>query len=417
MNALMNERFENLIKWVRDNGGYVNDNLMLKGDDENRYICASSNIPEKEKLFDIPTGCCITLDTYAKIPNINDEINKPTSEFKIFFALLYHLSLGSESFYSVYCDMLPRYSNFKYHPIYQYNDTIKECWSKISSLFVKTLEAQYIELEKMYTIFKNTNIIDPAFVTYDNVKWCYMLTLSRQWNVGLVPIADLLQHSSTSEMALDVSTGTSYFMTASKQISKDAIIYDTYGIQNDLKMLNGYGFVDDVENDTLQRYLPLTINITSGGSIFAKLKHIETSEFMKKNQLFVFTSAGLHEELKQLIRISVLSEKDFKNVLVDTEYYKTMISVDNELSVYQNLFLLVKQQTDNFTDDEIKFASYVSRTASHNTIEYKLAKVVLYQIKLLDATIKHIVIGWNKLLGCPFKYDIVFDKYEKLING
>ena len=244
-----------------------------------------------------------------------------------------------------------------------------------------------------------------------------MITLSRQWSVGLVPVADLFQHSSASGMALDVSTGTTFFMSTSKQITKDTVIYDTYGVQSDMKMLHGYGFVDDIENDTLQRFLPLTINISSGGSTLAKLKFMEATEYMKKNPIFVFTTNGIHEELRRLIRMSALSEKDFKNILIDTEYYKTMISVDNELSVYQNLFLLIKQQTDNFTDEEIKFSSFVSRTASPDTIEYKLAKAVLYQIKILDATIKHIIVGWNQLLGSPFKYDVVFNKYEKLING
>jgi hypothetical protein len=417
MSVTLDEKFANLIKWVRDNGGFVHDNLILKGTSENRYMCSSSDISEKEKLFDIPVKCCITPDTYNSIPNINEEANKSTSEFKIVFALLYHLSLGSKSFYSSYCDILPRYSEFAYHPLYQYNDTLKESWSKISSLFVKTMDTLYQELDKMYKTFKECTAIDSAFVTFDNIKWCYMITLSRQWSVGLVPVADLFQHSSASGMALDVSTGTTFFMSTSKQITKDTIIYDTYGVQSDMKMLHGYGFVDDIENDTLQRFLPLTINISSGGSTLAKLKFMEATEYMKKNPIFVFTTNGIHEELRRLIRMSALSEKDFKNILIDTEYYKTMISVDNELSVYQNLFLLIKQQTDNFTDEEIKFSSFVSRTASPDTIEYKLAKAVLYQIKILDATIKHIIVGWNQLLGSPFKYDVVFNKYEKLING
>lgn len=403
-------KYNRLINWIRENGGFVNDKLAIGGDNQNRYIYLKQDIQKDELVIDVPMVCCILSEKYSQYCKNNHP------QQNTIFGLLTELSKGDNSFYKPYLDILPKFIDFSYHPFYQFNDNTKIEWGKISSIFVKTVELQHVLVNKVYDELKTNQYLDQSVVTLNNVKWAYLIAISRQWGHGLVPFADMLQHSNTSQMPL--SQIESNIMKAPTLIKKNYVIYDSYGIHGDLKTLSGYGFVDDIENDDIQRYIPLDITITTDNNTLGVIKKTIIDKLLSSVSKLTLLKNGIHTEIIKLLRVYSLSDRDFKFIDLKTDFYTSPISIDNENGVMKNLLKLVHDQSKNITNDELtESVNVVKSTKDKNSISYKLAKAVIYQAKVINNTIKSVLLYWNKYLDSPFEFTINFTQYDKILKS
>jgi hypothetical protein len=413
------DHFTRLLTWLRDNGGYINEKLGINNDSpHNRYIYALDEIQPNEVLLKIPKKCCLRREN-------KDSDTGENSMRQMIHLLLFNLSLEQQSFFYPYISFLPTKEDLNYHPLYQYNEQTRQQWNSISSHFVVQLDKIIKDVSDSYNWILNNTFIDPSFVTIDNIKWCYLIITSRQWKIGLVPVADLLQHSGLSKIILFTESQTdkeSCHMTASNKISKGSQVCDNYGAFSDLSMLLKYGFVDDIENNKLNRIIPVSFHLTETKNMTEKIRNIYCSKHIENinNNIinrFILSSHGIQDELKQLFRLSTMSEKDIKNIDINSDtFYHQMISLDNELNMYRNLILLIKNQGDIFSDNEIKMAIEVVKTADKQSIDYKLAKSVLYHIDVINNSYKRILVEWNSLLNSSYSFDISFNKYDNLLK-
>lgn len=415
------DRYTRLLTWLKDNGGYVNEKLALNIDaPNNRFIYAVEEIEPDETLLKIPKKCCLLRGEKEK-----EGENDGNAMFQMIHSLLFNLSLEEESFFYPYISFLPTKEDLSYHPLYKYNDETMQHWNKTSSFFVKLLNKSIDDIIKAYNWILSNTYIDPSFVTIENIKWCYLILTSRQWKIGLVPMADLLQHNGSSNMVLkteSVDDNESCFMTTPNKILKGSEVCDNYGGFGDLCMLWKYGFVDDIENNNVYRFIPLTFKLSEPKNTCEKIRNIYCQEYIENiNKTiingFILSSHGLQDELKQLLRLSTMTEKDIKSIDINSnDFQQKMISLDNELNMYRNLILLIKNQGDVFTDDEIKASIELVKTADKLSIEYKLAKAVLYHIKVVNNSLKNILVEWNSLLNSSYPYEISFSKYDDLMK-
>lgn len=408
-----NEKFENLKKWIKENGGIVSDKISINCESENRHIYATEKIEKEEKILEIPPICCIKHSNSSDIKNLDSvkRWNDISVRGKLATILFYHVALNKNSFFYPYLCFLPKYETFEYHPLYKYptfsNKTKELCQPIIDMLEI--LERDILQTQII--LLEDNDVFPKEYVTYENIKWCYLLSLTRQWEIGMVPIADLFQHSNDSELIL---TRENIFKT-NKEIQTGEQIYDNYGIKSDLVMYSIYGFIDKIEDKTVKRVFDVSLDFNEPKDNISKIRHI-FYEKIKTNRSFILSNNSLQNELIYLMRIASLSENDLKLIDINNEFYKNMISVDNELNTYRQLMNIIKGYENKFNDQIKKNIKMVLTTYDKNTPEYVIAKAMQYQIQIIDCSIKYIIVQWNKMLGSPYLYSISFDTFEEIMK-
>jgi len=404
MSNSFDKKFTSLCEWVRNNGGFVSEKIQLNGTSENRYIYALEDINENEKLIEIPKKCCISKDNILEIPDIKTiELSKLNDKGLLITVLLYNMKLGKDSFFYPYIKLLPKYHDYSYHPIFGFDAKTKERYSTLSPAFATSIEHIIKDIQNISDILSKPNaVFNEDDITYENIELCYLIALTRQWGQGLVPVADLFQHSNESNIILNINNT----MSTTNKIKNGEIIYDNYGKKSDMHMLAIYGFIDNIEDNTKQRIYEVSLNMVESKDNFNILKNTLIKNYLETHKLFFLTKNGIQNDMIYLMRLATLSEKDFRLVDYNTNFYEKSISIDNECTTYRNLLNIIKQHSDKITDQEIENSKNIINSGLTNTVEYKIAKFVLIQKSIFDENAKLIITAWNNLLGSQIKYEI-----------
>ena len=254
---ILQKQFNNLKNFILKNGGEVNDNLAIRFiSQDNREIYALDTITVNTQLFKIPEKCCINKNTFhdtfnQQIPQTYD------SDVYGILTLLHHIFIEKEkSFYYPYLVMLP--SDFSYHPLQQYTPEKRNLWQKISVRIMRYIDLHLKKIGECTDIIKKINdeckLFPENIVTDENIRYCYLILRTRQWGTtGLCPLADMLQHSSSSNMLLiHDTTNKLAIMNAKMDVARNDTIFDNYGIYDDMSMFVGYGFVEHINDDFMR---------------------------------------------------------------------------------------------------------------------------------------------------------------------
>jgi len=156
---------DELMKWIVDNNGYINDKLKIVHINDKKYnIIAKSDIIIGEKLCQIPKKLQIGVISYNSIPNISkwNELDKKNNnleliKYKAIISLIYEKTLGANSKYYQYIKTLPTSNDLKYHPLYCLSKHKLEIWKYISNNFYNYICSDIAELETLYNYIKNLN--------------------------------------------------------------------------------------------------------------------------------------------------------------------------------------------------------------------------------------------------------------------
>ena len=421
-------KFQALRKWVLDNGGTVNEKLGLKLISEgNRAVYATDTIQASEPVLKIPDIVCIGRNKIKSVPGIDkltkEQLDEHASDTLCIVILMYNIFiLGEKSFYYPFLNIVPSKEEFAYHPIYQYNAQRRDLWNKISSKVINYIDTHLKKIDLCYNgvvdINKVINLFDEKILTYDNVKWCYMILRTRQWNdPGLVPIADLLQHSNVSNMLLYHDPKSEInIMTSKTAINKNDLIYDNYGIYDDTSLFSGFGFIEgkpelDLKEDVM-RIVKLTINTTvDTNKVLGRFKSQELERYFAAHKNFFASNKGLCTWLIEYLRIAALSESDMKLIAIESTFYDKMISMDNEAKVY-SWILSVLATYDDVNEKHLGFCKNICETYDANSIEYQMAKLNIIYVDTVKKTIELVVERWNSFITNPFETKISI-KYPK----
>ncbi|AYV79641.1 MAG: hypothetical protein Faunusvirus32_3 [Faunusvirus sp.] len=418
----LTQKFDILAKWVRDNGGTVSDKLSIQQTDVmDRFVAASNDIDPNEELLNIPNKICITKDKISSVPNFEQfDIDSMSDKFKLLIILMYNIQLGEASFFKHYIKLLPTLQYFNNHPLYQFTDENRIQWQHISPSFVALLSALNQECidcySKLATFNKTTAVFSQDSLSIENVKWCYLLILTRSWrNTGLVPIADMLQHSNHSTMILNNGSEKNS-LTTQNIIKSGEIVYDNYCINDELMQFAIYGFVDDIENMTVRRYINIALpkkDIFDNTTVLNRFKNGELNNYIASHAILYMTNAGIHTSLLEYLRVNCMDETDMQNINLSKDgkpYYSSIISLTNESRVYTNILSLIKK--GNIVDDDKKLGEYKSiidnanNVGNTDSVIYKLAKIGIYRNQIIHTTCETVVTLWNKFINNPFGTEI-----------
>jgi hypothetical protein len=402
--------FLNLKKWVINNGGYVNDKLSLTDTKYNgRAIISNDNITANEQLFKIPESVKINISKLTTLPTYKSEsfykenmINNQYT-FLVAFLLYHYFILKQDSFFYPYISLLPKPADFADHPINKM-DSIKVL-DKLNRKIKPTIEGLINHLNIIHGELLKSDLLPINLITTENIKWAYLVFRTRQWaNQGLVPIADLLQHSNKSELLLTIDNETnSGIMTTKTDINKNNIIYDNYGIYDDTVLLCNFGFIDNngelnkILNDNIDHTYMLKVDFEAkidDSKFIGRLKDREMKLY-RENKTFFITNKGLCISLLNYLRIGAISETDLKLINIDSAYYENVISLENEARVITWIKTIIKNQFyEGNADEHSKYCKKICKKHNSDSIEYKMAVLNLIYIDVIKKTLEMLDLKW-----------------------
>lgn len=88
------------------------------------------------------------------------------------------------------------------------------------------------------------------------------------------------------------------------------------------------------------------------------------------------------------------------------ELAKNPICVENEWQTIKQLLEMVKTRLDTFSAEEIHRCTAIVGVADKSSLDYAIARSVLLEIKIFQATAFHLVMLWNQLLQSPVDYKL-----------
>lgn len=233
----------NLKKWIG-----ITDSLKLKKTKLGvRGIITNKTIPTGMLIISIPSEFMITASKIeknkyiAKLLDIKSILKSPVQSL---IATYLYICLYKKNIWYPYIKTLPNVTNY---PIFM-NKIEKDLIS--DSLFgqeIKRMEDSHLH---DYTIIINN--IDPVIKNNFSLKMfniCKIWTVSRIFNInsdisGLVPYADLINHSSKNNILYTYNKETDTFdLIATKLIKKGQELLNNYGTKSNEQLLLNYNFI------------------------------------------------------------------------------------------------------------------------------------------------------------------------------
>jgi hypothetical protein len=151
-------------------------------------------------------------------------------------------------------------------------------------------------------------------------------------NAGLVPFADLLQHSNKSPIYLDNKGDNFSAMTVRTKITKGDVIFDNYFVQDDITLYVNFGFVEE----SPVTHLSVGFQFETKNTLIASIINTERNKFQNK-KIFLSTE-GINSDLMAFLRLHLLDSNDLKIANFENDNYLWgLITLANELRCLQKL--------------------------------------------------------------------------------
>lgn len=383
------EKFENLVNWIKENGGEVDDDIFIDLVDEgNRTLKVSDNKYPNNLLIKVPKKCTIRCE---------NEINRET-KYIISLKLLKEFNKGKESFYFPYLDILPTNDELYSHPIYKYNEADIEEIKEISDAVYNTLTAYNNDINKFYDnyIKENEELRDE----YKTLSWArYIITLyhSRSWNVlGFIPLLDMIQHSTDpQEMSsvLSQEDGSLGFVNR-KKLGKGGEMSHCYSLFSKINLYLNYGIDVNFEIN----YVPFTLTMNPENKLYDyKIACLKANNLYSGNNnlSFLCNESPFLPRVLIMMRILQLTEFDLKMLRVfknmkDEEQLEPLVFENNILSI-ENEYNSVKFLINYLENNKLQVKS--------RNMKYKNLINILDNInEILDNKIENLKNYWKSLL-------------------
>jgi hypothetical protein len=374
-------KYQNLCSWLNQNGSWVNPKMEIRSEGENGNGIWAREAITNEDLFNISNNCLLNAENSGLTfidPNFLDHRQKTT------VALLFEMN-NPDSFWKPYLDLLPGFNSFESHPIYQ---SVKGNFPKISLLinhYVENAHTEYQKFREKFEMYRNANGI-LLQVSDDDILYAYLLTVSRMWTgIGIVPVADLLQHSNRSNISLN-KTENVCNMKSQDTIPAGHPIFDNYLLNDDIMLYINFGFVESSDLITM----PMGFAFENQPAVVTKL--IE-NEFKNLGKIFI-TTEGVNVNLMRYLRLNLLDISDLSGISEFSESTGlSLINFNNEFKCLKKL----KFRLSNFLPDEdLPLLNRVNY--STNSQESNIYKLLNRVFKLKETTNTFIKNYWSELI-------------------
>ena len=374
-------KYQNLCNWLNQNGSWVNPKMEIRSEGENGNGIWTRESITNEDLFNISDNCLLNAENSGLTfldPNFLDHRQKTV------VALLFEMN-KPDSFWRPYLDLLPGFNSFESHPIYQ---SVKGIFPKISLLinhYVENAHTEYQKFREKFEMYRTANGI-LLEVSDDDILYAYLLTVSRMWTgIGIVPVADLLQHSNRSNISLN-RTGQVCNMKSQDTIPAGHPIFDNYLLNDDIMLYINFGFVESSDLITM----PMRFSFENQPPVVTKL--IE-NEFKNLAKIFI-TTEGVNVNLMRYLRLNLLDISDLSAISEFSESTGiNLINFDNEFKCLKKL----KFRLSNFLPEEdLPLLNNVNY--SDNPQESNIYKLLNRVFKLKESINNFIKNYWSELI-------------------
>ncbi len=375
----LQNKYQNLTNWLIQNGSYVNPKMGIRSEGTNGNGMFAKETISNEDLFNISNACLLNYEN-SKIPYSADEFDHRQ---KTTIALIYEMRNPS-SFWKPYLELLPGFESFSNHPIFL---STRSNFSRVSSLINFYIDRSHDEyksfLEKFRTYTNRNNfLID---LSDDEFLYCYLLTISRMWTgIGLIPIADLLQHSNTSHISLNKNENFAN-MKSVDTISSGQSIYDNYLLNDDIMLFINFGFVDGSDLITI----PMNFAFEEQPQVISKLI---SREFDNIGKIYL-TSDGINVNLMRYLRLNLLEMSDIDAIKDQSEFGNQIITLGNEFKALKKL----KFRLSNYISQE-DLVLLNSLNYSQNETEKSIFLILNRIFKLKEMTFSFVKKYWSDLI-------------------
>jgi hypothetical protein len=346
----IDNKFQELCNWITKNGGFVNPKLQLSDGQYGRTVIATEKI-ENEKTFEISDNLILN----AKTSGLN--IPELGFRYSTIVSLLIEYKKPN-SFWKEYLELLPHFNEFKNHPVFIYSQGKFPTFSEGVHQKVKTLYDEFLQLYNFFVNYNREWKIIESF-TYDEFFWAYLCGITRMWtDIGLVPFADLLQHSNESNMILDQKDGTTFMTTEIIEAGQE--VYDNYSV-DDISLLTTFGFVDKSPITSAQ----INFKFEEKEGI---LKTI-TDDFNSKipPAALTISTRGINEILMSYIRVNMLTIEQLKLVNFEIDNIgKEPITLENELLALKKVKL---RMSFILSEEEVEYVKNNYNSLNDGSIE------------------------------------------------
>lgn len=337
--------FDNFIKWIESNGGYINDKLKISGNKGNRFFITTQPIEENERLIYIPNNLFISGNIMDKIIN----------EFQ----------LKEKSKYYNYINVLPLLDDFNYHPIKHFYDYDKNTYLKLSKNIYDILSDHDMKIKR----YINNMKIDEQII-----KRFYLISLTRSWEQGLIPLIDFFQHDNKPNTKFIIDNH--IVLLSNSKIKSNEIISISYGLKSDLDFYITYGFVpnSNIYNIDLCNYF----------DIKNKLK-------VNQNTKFLLMENGFQINLIKELRFINLNKSE-----ISTYDTNQVISFENEKLCLIDLFKILEIEKEKITNDEYLFCKFILHIPNkYNNCIVNAAQVIINNYNILTKNYQMLVTKLN----------------------
>jgi hypothetical protein len=317
----LNYKFTNLCNWISENGGFVNSSLSIDySTSYGKFIKSNSKLSIGDELFSIPDNLLLNKS------NVGLDINSGSEKIDTTISLLYELK-KEESFWEPYFNILPDISDFKEHPLFLYKNGKIKNLSNFSNYELSSVYNEFIYLNKYLNEIK---IFDVIFG--DEVFWAFLIVITRMWqNSGLVPMADLFQHSYDSNITLFKESNLNK-MKSDRDFNDGEIIYDNYMVKSDTTLFFNFGFLQN----TRHTYTTISIDYNNCNKdekefINTQFEIVEDSkEYLKKEFEF--------DTYEHIFIVVMNFDKNMIKNNIDFDESKKWSILKNWISDYKDLY-------------------------------------------------------------------------------
>jgi hypothetical protein len=353
----INENYTNLCDWISKNGGWVNPKLTIEQTEKfGRTIITQVDIEPGEDIFRLPKELQLNL-TNCGLDGFN---LSNTFEYRdqIVISLLYECQ-NPETKWKPYILLLPNLSDFENHPMVlfyhnKFPNISAEIFNRVSNLY-QSFNQFWLKLQN----FNTTTNLFKQMPNFTECMWAFLTVITRMWaSCGLVPFADMLQHSNYSPIFLDSQGEKFSSMTSKDKITSGSPIYDNYLVQDDITLYVNFGFVEQSD----RTHLSIGFQFETKNTLIATIINSERNKFQDKK--IYLSTEGINHDLMAFLRLHLLDSNDLKIANFENDlFFYQLITLANELRCLQKLktrlnFLIEQKELEFSTNNIGSFQPY-----------------------------------------------------------
>ena len=295
---MKNDSHENFLDSFVDQGGFINENLIIKYDDEKGFgVFSKDNIPPDSLLIDVPHNLLISV-------NKVDDITKFRNTFK-------------QKYFEIITD---NNEHFRYHPLMSNNFELK-----IINKVLRNNENLNKDFSKKYKVFNDLSIEKKKIELLSLTRAIFIEGYDQKF---FMPIMDFVNYHHEG-LSYSNSKDGNVYLKSTKHIKKNQEILINYADATDaVTFFLGHGFVDNSYDSFKIKKNELNLKLNTISTFNEKYFSKQNDMYTFKEDI-VFNKNRFSLNVQQFLEIFPLNQrKEMLKKILKT--YKNLISIDIE---------------------------------------------------------------------------------------